>query len=349
MAVAPRKKQRVTIYDIADRAKVSPATVSRVLHGSLHVSSGKRDAVLAAASALNYRPNPMAQDLASGRSQTLGLLLPDMSSFWGRLVRGVETGVREHGLHLLMATADASDGDRRALDLLISHHVDGLVIAGGALLDADIVAVATETPVVAVNRSLIGREDCRVHVGNFDGAVRAMRHLIDLGHTRIAHIAGPLSHPDAADRRDGYLSALAEAGLPLDPALLIESDFIWRGGLVAMETLLSAGREFTAVFASTDQMALGAMLALHHRGQDVPADVSVVGFDDEAFSAYCCPALTTVSQPLFEMGQIAVRSIVARVNGQELALPSFSAPLCVRESTGPAPGRDARVVARRGA
>lgn len=337
--MAPRKKQPVTIYDIAERAKVSPATVSRVLHGSLHVSSGKRDAVLAAAAALSYRPNPMAQDLASGRSQTLGLLLPDMSSFWGRLVRGVETGVREHGLHLLMATADASDGDRRALDLLISHHVDGLVIAGGALLDADIVAVAAETPLVAVNRSLIGREDCRVHVGNFDGAVRAMRHLIELGHTRIAHIAGPLSHPDAADRRDGYLSALAEASLPLDPTLMIEGDFMWRGGLVAMETLLSAGREFTAVFASTDQMALGAMLALHHRGQHVPADVSVVGFDDEAFSAYCCPALTTVSQPLFEMGQTAVRSIVARINGQELALPSFSAPLCVRESTGPAPGR----------
>jgi len=333
-----RKKQLVTIYDIAERAKVSPATVSRVLHGSLHVSSSKRDSVLAAAGALNYRPNPMAQDLASGRSQTIGLLLPDMSSFWGRLVRGVETGVREHGLHLLMATADASDGDRRALDLLIAHHVDGLVIAGGALPDPDIVAVAAETPVVAVNRSLIGHEDGRVHVGNFDGAERAMRHLIELGHTRIAHIAGPLSHPDAADRRDGYLSALTQAGLPLDPALLIESDFMWRGGLVAMETLLSAGREFTAVFASTDQMALGAMLALHHRGLEVPADVSVVGFDDETFSAYCCPPLTTVSQPLFEMGQIAVRSIVARINGQELALPSFSAPLCVRESTGPAPG-----------
>lgn len=342
--MALRRKQPVTIYDIAERAKVSPATVSRVLHGSLHVSSGKRDAVLAAAAALNYRPNPMAQDLASGRSQTLGLLLPDMSSFWGRLVRGVETGVREHGLHLLMATADASDGDRMALDLLIAHHVDGLVIAGGALPDADIVAVAAETPVVAVNRGLVGREDCRVNVGNYDGAVRAIKHLIDLGHTRIVHIAGPLSHPDAADRRDGYLATLSEAGLPFDPGLLIESDFMWRGGLVAMETLLSAGREFTAVFASTDQMALGAMLALHHRGLRVPADVSVVGFDDEAFSAYCCPPLTTVSQPLYEMGQLAVRAIVARVSGQSLVLPSFTAPLCVRESTGPAPSPSRRSV-----
>jgi LacI family transcriptional regulator len=226
-----------------------------------------------------------------------------------------------------------------ALDLLIAHHVDGLVIAGGALPDADIVAVAAETPVVAVNRGLVGREDCRVNVGNHDGAVRAMKHLIDLGHTRIVHIAGPLSHPDAADRRDGYLATLSEAGLPFDPGLLIESDFMWRGGLVAMETLLSAGREFTAVFASTDQMALGAMLALHHRGLRVPADVSVVGFDDEAFAAYCCPPLTTVSQPLYEMGQLAVRAIVARVSGQSLALPSFTAPLCVRESTGPAPSR----------
>jgi LacI family transcriptional regulator len=339
--VALRKKQPVTIYDIAERARVSPATVSRVLHGSLHVSPGKRDAVLTAAAALSYRPNPMAQDLASGRSQTIGLLLPDMSSFWGRLVRGVETAVREHGLHLLMATADASDGDRRALDLLIAHHVDGLVIAGGALPDAEIVALAAETAVVAVNRSLVGREDCRVHVGNFDGAVRAVRHLIELGHTRIAHLSGPLGHPDAADRRDGYVAALEEAGLPLDSGLLIESDFMWRGGLVAMETLLSAGRELSAVFASSDQMALGAMLALHHRGLRVPGDVSVVGFDDEAFAAYCCPPLTTVSQPLYEMGQMAVRSVVARVGGQALALPSFSAPLCVRESTGPAPANRA--------
>ena len=329
-----RKKQQTTIYDIAERAKVSPATVSRVLHGSLNVSDANRDAVLAAAAALKYRPTPMAQDLASGRSQTIGLLLPNMSSFWGQLVRGVEKGVREHGLHLLMATAEGSDGDRQALDLLVAHHVDGIVIAGGALADADIVALAADTPVVAVNRSLVGREDCRMVVQNYEAAMVAIRHLIELGHTRIAHIAGPLSHPDAADRRDGYLAALAEAGLPSDPGLLIEGDFMWRGGLVAMETLLSAGREFTAVFASTDQMALGAMLVLHHRGLDVPGDVSVLGFDDEAFSAYCCPPLTTVSQPLFEMGQAAVRSIVARVNGQHLPLLSFAASLCVRESTG---------------
>jgi len=328
-----RRKQQVTIYDIAEMAKVSPATVSRVLHGSLHVSPDKRDGVLAAAAALKYRPNPMAQDLASGRSQTIGVLLPDMSSFWGRLVRGVERGVREHGLHLLMATAEGSDGDREALDLLVAHHVDGIVIAGGALADADIVAVAADTPIVAVNRSLAGREDCRMVVENYGAAVVAMRHLIELGHSRIAHIAGPLSHPDAADRRDGYLAALAEAGLPSDPGLVLEGDFMWRGGLVAMETLLSAGREFTAVFASTDQMALGAMLALHHRGLAIPGDVSVLGFDDEAFSAYCCPPLTTVSQPLFEMGQTAVRSIVARVNGQPFPLASFAAALCMREST----------------
>jgi LacI family transcriptional regulator len=204
-----RKKQQVTIYDIAERAKVSPATVSRVLHGSLNVSAPKRDAVLAAAAALRYRPNPMAQDLASGRSQTIGLLLPDMSSFWGRLVRGVEKGVREQGLHLLMATAEGSDGDRQALDLLVAHHVDGIVIAGGALADADIVALAADTPVVAVNRSLNGREDCRMVVQNYEAAMVAIRHLLDLGHTRIAHIAGPLSHPDAADRRDGCRATLA--------------------------------------------------------------------------------------------------------------------------------------------
>jgi LacI family transcriptional regulator len=315
---------------------VSPATVSRVLNASTRVATSKRDAVLAAAAALNYRPNPLAQDLASGYSKTVGLLLPDpVSSFWGRLVKGVESALRGRDYHLLMASADGSEGEQRALDLLVSHHVDALIIGGGTLDDGILVALSDEMPLVAVCRSLRGREGCRVHVPNEAGAHRAVRHLIELGHTRIAHVAGPHGHPDSEERREGYLRAMSEAGLPAPSGLVVHGDWMSKSGASATEALVSSGHGFSAVFAASDQMALGAVLSLYHRGLDVPRDVSVVGFDDEVFSAFCRPPLTTVAQPMFEIGQAAVQTVLGRLHGHEIPLPAFGAPLCVRESAAP--------------
>jgi LacI family transcriptional regulator len=331
-----RRKQPVTIYDIAAKAEVSPATVSRVFNRSTQVSEAKKEAVLAAAAALNYRPNPLAQDLASGYSKTVGLLLPDpVSSFWGRLVKGVENALREHDYHLLMASADGSEGEQRALDLLVSHHVDALIVGGGHLDDGILIALAEEMPLVAVCRSLSGREDCRVHVPNREGAYRAVRHLIELGHTRIAHVAGPAGHPDADDRYQGYQDALADAGLLAPEGLVSRGDWMSRSGVVATEALFAGGQAWSAVFAASDQMALGAVLTLYHHGLDVPRDVSVVGFDDELFSAFCRPPLTTVGQPMSEIGQAAVRTVLARLRGEDLPLPAFEAPLRLRESTAP--------------
>ncbi len=326
----------VTIYDIARVAGVSAATVSRALSGHPHVSASTREAVRTAAQTLRYRPNLMAQDLAKGRSQTLGLLLPDtVSAFWGRLVKGVETTLRENDYSLLMASAEGSTSDQHALELLLSHHVDGLLIAGTDIPDAQLVALAESLPLVAVGRDIAGREDCALRVRNYEGAYQVTQHLIALGHTRIAHLSGPSGHGEANERRLGYRRALVDAGLVPDPDLLVEGEFTMRSGLIAMEHLLSAGRELTAVFASSDQMALGANLALYHRGLEVPRDVSLAGFDDQPFAAYCRPPLTTVAQPLFEMGQAAVRSLIGGIRGKAVPLPTFSTTLCLRESTAP--------------
>lgn len=335
----PRRSRHrsVTIYDVARIARVSASTVSRALSGYPHVSPGTRQAVRSAAVTLRYRPNLMAQDLARGRSQTVGLLLPDtVSPFWGRLVKGIETGLREHDYSLLMASAEGSASASKALELLISHHVDGLVVAaGGNISDEDVLALTDEIPFVAVGRSLAGREDSLIRVQNSQGAYQVTQHLIALGHARIAHLSGPLWHPEARERLEGYRRALQDAGIVPDPDLLVEGDFGTPTGLIGMERLLSAGREFTAVFATSDQVALGASLALYHRGLEVPRDVSLAGFDDQPFAAYTRPPLTTVSQPLFEMGQAAVRSLIGRIQGRPVPLPTFATTLCLRESTAP--------------
>jgi LacI family transcriptional regulator len=330
-----RRKQAVTVYDIALEAGVSPATVSRVLRGTSPVAHQKRAAVLAAVQALNYRPNLMARDLASGDSHTVGLVLPDtVSSFWGPMVKGVEAALRAHDYHLLMASAEGSDGEQRAIELLMNHHVDGLVIAGGTLGDDVLMAAAGDVPFVGVCRGLRHAE-WRIEVGNREGARLATQHLLDLGHTEIVHLAGPFDHPDGDERRQGYAEALAAAGISYDPSLVIETDFKISGGKDAMNRVLDGGRAFTAVFAATDQMAMAAILALRTRGLAIPGDVSVVGFDDEAFAAYCCPPLTTVQQPIFEMGQAAVENLLARHRGQTPTLPRFATSLVVRESTAP--------------
>jgi LacI family transcriptional regulator, galactose operon repressor len=332
-----RNKQAVTVYDIALRAGVSPATVSRVLGGAVRVTAPRRAAVLEAARTLRYRPNLMAQDLASGRSQTVGLVLPDaVSSFWGSLVEGVETALRARGYHLLMATARGSDGEQRALDLLLRHQVDGLVLASGALTDEELAGIVGAVPFVTVCRGAIGGERSRIRVDNREGARAALEHLLGLGHTRIAHVAGPRAHGDAQARRQGYKAALRAAGLRYEPELVVESAFGMASGLAATARLLRARRAFTALFAGSDQIALGAMLALDRHGLRVPGDVSVVGFDDETFASYCRPPLTTVRQPTFAIGQAAVFSLLVRADGGEPPpLASFPTRLCIRASTGP--------------
>jgi LacI family transcriptional regulator len=332
-----RKKQAVTVYDIALAAGVSPATVSRVLRGTSPVAPEKRDAVIAAAEKLRYRPNLMAQDLASGHSQTVGLVIPDtVSSFWGPLVKGVETTLRQNDYNLLIVSAETVKSEPRAVDLLVRHRIDGLVIAGGWGSEDEMLADVGDLPLVALCRAF-SRPESRILVRNRDGARRAVEHLLSLGHTQIAHISGPGDAEDAVERSQGYTDALEAAGRAVDPALVAEGDYRMPGGFAAMEKLLASGAAFTAVFVASDQMALGAMFALHSHGVDIPAHVSVVGFDDEVFSAYCWPPLTTMRQPTFEMGQAAAEHILARQRGENPPLPSFDTPLCVRLSTAAPP------------
>jgi len=327
-------RNAVTIRDIADKAGVSASTVSRVLTGTTPVAPSKRAAVLAAVKTLNYRPNIVAQGLARGHSRAIGVLTEQISnSFYSQILGGIEHGVRGTGYYPVFASGNGPEGSAWALDLFLSYPVDGIVIVGGRMPDEELASVARQIPLVAIGRSIRGLEDRCLHVANIEGAYSATRFLIELGHRRIAHITGPLSHPDSLDRRAGYERALADEGISIDPRLVVEGDFEEESGARAAEELLRRRVRFTAIFAGNDQMACGAGLALFRRNLRVPRDVSLVGFDDEPTAAYTWPPLSTVRQPTTEMGCTAIRALVENLEGRPFTVPRVRTELVIREST----------------
>jgi LacI family transcriptional regulator len=329
----------ITIRDIARQAGVSPSTVSRVLNNSVPVAHAKRAAVLSVIESLGYRPNVVAQELARGHSQAIGVLPQGISNpFYSQVLKGVEQGLRGTGYYPLFASGERAAEEAEALDLLLSHRVDALILIGGHLPDEELAQLALRVPLLAVGRGIRGLEARCMRVENRAGGYRATRHLLDLGHRRVAHLTGLPWHPDAVARREGYQRALEHAGVGFDPALVVEGDFEEQSGLDATERLLAAGHPFTAIFAANDRMAYGAGLALMRHGIRVPQDVSLVGFDDQPSAAYAFPPLTTMRQPTVEMGAAAARALVDELGGRGFTLPTFATDLILRESTAP-PGR----------
>jgi LacI family transcriptional regulator len=345
--------ENVTIQDIARHAGVSVSTVSRVLNKTVPVARAKRLAVLAAVEALAYRPNVVAQELARGHTLAVGVLPQGISNpFYSRLLKGVEQGLRGTPYYPLFASGEEPDDEAQAFDMLLSHRVEALILMGGRpIADDRLLVLSSKLPIVAIGRTVAGLESRCVRVGNEEGGYKATRHLLDLGHRRIAHIVGLPWHPDAIARRAGYERALADAGIAPDPGLVVEGDFEEPSGLAATEGLLATRRRFTAIFAANDQMAMGATLALFRHGLQVPRDVSVIGFDDQPSAAYTCPPLTTIRQHAVEMGRATARALVDELRGHRFVPPTFDTELVVRASTARpsvnASRRSARRAARR--
>ena len=298
-----------TIRDVSQLAKVSQATVSRVLNGTVPVSTTKRTAVLAAIEQLGYQPNAFARSLATNRSQAIGALVSELSSAaYGDIIRGIESVVEARGMHMVVSSGHArSDLERRSFEFLKERRTDALIVQIDATGDDELAAWVEQAslPVFVVGRHIPAIGDRCVYLDNGAGGALATRYLIERGHRHIAHIAGLMRIPDARDRLAGYREALAEHGIKYDEALVAEGGFVEEGGYRAMQQLLAREISFTAVFAGNDQSAAGALKALREAGLNVPDDVSLVGFDDLFIAHYLYPALTTVRQPFAEMGQAA--------------------------------------------
>jgi len=331
----------VTLEQVARHAGVSPSTVSRILNGTAVVSDDKKQAVEDAIRTLGFVPNPVARGLAGGRTLSIGVVTQAIDSpFYGAALRGIEDTLGAAGYSPLFVSGHwNAEEESRCIDVLRARRVDGLIVLTGRLSDAALRTLARQLPVVVTGRSLKATGLLSLDFDNALGARLATAHLLGLGHRAVAFIGGDPLHPDAQEREAGFRAAFVEAGVPIDPALMTVGDYQEAGGRQAIEQLLDAGRHFTAAFAANDQMAFGAALALHRRGLRVPQDVSLVGFDDLATASYSIPPLTTVHQPVLDLGRAAAAGMLALLAGRK---PDTGLPppqLVVRESTAAPSGR----------
>jgi LacI family transcriptional regulator len=324
----------VTLLDVAHEAKVSASTVSRYLNGTARISAEKRLAVDNAIKLLNFKPNLSARSLKTGTTMTVGILTQDVESlFFTRAMRGVEVGLDSSGYAPIMVSGQwNAKEEAERIRLLMARRIDGLVILTGHLDDAEIAQFARYVPIVVVGRKIDAPNILSSSVDQELGGYMATQHLINLGHRRIAHITGPADNRDALGRQLGYQRALQEAGIDFLPELVARGNFMENGGLLAMNQLLDTQR-FTALFAANDQTAFGARVALYRRGVRVPDDISLIGMDDLPATAYCIPPLTTVRQPIYEMGLCAAHDLLRLMGrgAKKLQVPELE--IVVREST----------------
>ena len=313
-----------TLEQVAALAGVSRATVSRVVNGSPKVSPVVRAQVERAVAKLGYVPNRAARSLVTRRADSVALVVSESRArffsepFFAGMVRGVSAALTETGVQLLLLIAQDLPDRRRLQRYVVGGHVDGVLLASlhgddplpGALERAGVPAVLVGRP---TGPALVSYVDA----DNRGGAGKAVEHLARRGHRRIATITGPLDMGVGLDRLDGYRDGLAAAGLAGDEDLVELGDFTEEGGAAAMARLLARpGPPVDAVFAASDLMAAGALLALRAAGRRVPDDVAVVGFEDSVVARYAQPPLTTVRQPIEEMGRQATRLLLARAAGE---------------------------------
>ncbi len=325
-----------TIREVSQAAGVSISTVSRVLNRSGPVSRRTQERVLAAVAQLGYTPNAFARGLVTRRSGGIGATVTDLSDpFFGLMLKGIEERVEHGGMHLIVTDGHGHvHAERESVAFLTRHNADAVIAYLQQVPDEDILGWArSDRPLLVVARHVPGMTARCLFIDNVEGGGIATRHLLMMGHRHIAHISGPMALVDGRDRLEGYRRTLAETGLAFEPGLVVEADFTAAGGSSAMQRLLDRGARFSAVFAGNDMMAAGAMDVLRARGIRVPEDVSVVGFDDLPMVRYLYAPLTTVRQPVLEMGRAAADLALAALRGEEVEVSrGFEPELVVRHS-----------------
>ena len=302
----------VTIKDVAREAGVSVATVSRVYNNSDAVRAATRRHVQAVGLRLGYAPNGAARSLITSKTNTIGVLLPDLyGEFFSEVLRGIDQSVQRSGYHLLVSSSHDKAHEIDAMLRSMRGRVDGVIVMSPNMDARDAVRrLADRFPVVVLNCAVKGDPLDAIVVANFEGARAMVRHLIALGHRRVALITGAERNFDALERRRGYRAALREAGIALVPAWEVAGDFSEGSGHRAARELLRAEPAPTAIFASNDAMAIGALSALREAGHRIPEDVAVAGFDDIPMARYMNPSLSTVHVDISALGERATARLL---------------------------------------
>jgi LacI family transcriptional regulator len=331
-----------TIHDVAQDAGVSTTTVSRYLNNRIELPATTSARIDASIARFQYRPNLLAKRLSTGRSEAVGLVVPEIREpFFAELASAVEDEAERHGYTIFMSS---TRGDRRreidCLNRLHDRHVDGLVMLTNTPDDGTLAAlIGQRRNVVLIDEDIPGVEVPRVFVDNTPGAHAATRHLIAAGHRDIAYLSGPTGLFSVEERRAGFHNAMAAAHLPVRPELTYGGSFSSDLARQALLAMLDQPRPPTAIFASSDYLAIGALQALKQRGISVPGQISLVAFDDMPLTELFNPPLTAVRQPIEELGRQGFRALLALMEGREPPmLTRLPVKLIQRQSVAPPTG-----------
>lgn len=330
---------RVTIKEVAQAAGVSTATVSRVLNKVGPVDNETRRRVEEAAKELSYVPNALGRSLSTRRTEALGMLLPDLyGEFFSDVIRGADETAQQNRYHLLVSSAH-NNREKIATTLqMLRGRVDGLVIMSPHIdaqtLNAN---VPKNLPTVLLNCRIKDVAFNSINIDNFDGARRMVQHLVEHGHRRIAIIKGTEKNLDAEERLAGYVQAIGDAGIDPSESIVMEGNFMDSSGYEAAQKILALSPRPTAIFASNDSMAIGALSALREVGVSVPHEMALAGFDDIPIARYLTPALTSVHVPISDLGAMAIQRLLQVMRAKNDHQPEHSllpTTLAIRESCG---------------
>ncbi|MBF7073857.1 LacI family DNA-binding transcriptional regulator [Glaciecola sp. MH2013] len=335
---------KIGIKDIASQSGVSSATVSRTLRSPELVSEDTRKRVLEAIKATGYKPNRFGASLRTQKSGNVVVVMPDITNQVNAgIIRAIESEAHKAGYCVLLGdTQNQEEREQHYADMVTSGQADGILIFTPNLpfsLKTD-KPISEQLPPLVNSCEEIANDDIyKVVIDNKAGARTAVQHLLDLGHTCIAAVMGPKDTPSTLDRLAGYKQALTEANIEINRNLIIRGDYRTESGIEAMEKLLRLRHRPTAVFCFSDDMAIGAMNTLREYDYRIPQDISVIGFDDISYSKLMYPKLTTIRQPLEDIGRNCMRVLLEQLRGNKPAQKITELPfeLVVRQSTGPVP------------
>ena len=323
---------------VAKLANVSSATVSRVFNDYRYVTEKTRKKVMKAIKDLNYHPNSLAKQLRKMKTNTIIVVVPDITNtFFSQVLKGIEIVARENGYRVLLGdTENDITIENEYLNTLYEKQVDGLILLTARINQNIIENITKKYPVVLACEYIKNSNFPTVSIDNISSAQKATEHLIKLGHKRIAHITGPKNIILCRDRLKGYLQAMKDYRLKIDQSLILEGDFYYKTGYNLMLKLISIDNPPTAIFAQNDEMAIGVIKAIKESNLKVPEDIAVVGFDDIKMASICEPSLTTISQPTFKIGQRAMNLLIKILNKKIIKKRNYilENKLIIRESCG---------------
>ncbi|MFC3393886.1 LacI family DNA-binding transcriptional regulator [Brenneria rubrifaciens] len=334
----------ITMLDVAKRAGVSKSTVSRVLTGNNYVSQPTKDRVFKAIEEMGYRPNLLARQLATNKSQSIGLVVTNTlynGPYFNELLFQTATMTERYGRQLILADGKHSaEEERQAIEFLLDSRCDALIIYPRFLSIGALESIIDQhkQPIMVVNRRLNRHKENGICTDHQQHCFNAVNYLIDRGHREIAFILGAPGSPTGESRRLGYQQALAEQGIALNDQRVVEGDWTPESGYAAVKTLHQRGVTFSALVASNDDMAIGAAKAFREQGMTIPDDVSLLGFDDLPMASWVHPPLTTVHVPVAEMIKRTLEKLLCMLDGNPpTPSPAFQGSLIVRESVGKGP------------